>query len=261
MWRTRQLEDVMGGRATPRQHRYAALVTGCAFALSSCAHSLDVKNLSLYKPDFINSQEQQIKVGVIGATNTPEEERLLLAAVNALKRDGFKVTYPFYAGEESRSTVDYIAKVSTSSEYKGSGWNFLINWPGFLVWTPAWHGYKYRALYTFDIDISHPATKTDLPRLSVPVDLDIRHADMNRTWTELSWLEYSVIAFVGGIIFTRYDKSLTPQLLLATESKIGDYMGSKIASNISAVQLQQVARKTDVTEDLTAAEASQPQAQ
>jgi hypothetical protein len=26
-----------------------------------------------------------------------------------------------------------------------AGWNFLINWPGFVVFLPAWVGYGYHA--------------------------------------------------------------------------------------------------------------------
>ena len=207
-----------------------------ALLTSSCAHSLEVKNLSLYRPELMSSQTKDIKLGMIGATTSPEEERLLADTVNALKRDGFKITYPFYASEENNKSVDFLVKTSTSSEYHGSGWNFLINWPGFLIWTPAWHGYNYRALYRFDVDITEPKTNISLPRLSIPIDLDIRHADMNRTWTEISWFEWSAIAFVGGLIFTRYDKSVTPLLLNAVENKLADYVASKIEAAVISAQ-------------------------
>ena len=137
--------------------------------------------------------------------------------------------------DANRQTIDFLVKVKTSSEYKGSKWNFLINWPGFLIWAPAWHGYDYRAIYGFDVDITDTRTGTARPRVSIPIDLDIRHADMNRTWTELSWFEWSLIAFIGGIVFTRYDKSVTPLLINAIETHIGDYTSSKIGSTLVVV--------------------------
>lgn len=200
--------------------------------LSGCSHTLEVKNMQLYKPQFVNLQGKTIRVGLSAVTSTPEEERLVMAIANALKRDGFQVTYPFYLKEDNQRSVDYIVKLNCSSEYKGSGWNFLINWPGFLIWTPAWHGYKYRAIYGFDADVTNTRTNQALPRISSPIDLDLRHADMGRTWTELSWLEWSVIAFVGGILFTRYDHDVTPLVLNHAEYKIGDYVSSKIASSL-----------------------------
>lgn len=200
--------------------------------LSGCSHTLEVKNMQLYKPQFVNAQGKSIRVGLSAVTSTPEEERLVMAIANALKRDGFQVTYPFYQKDDNLRSVDYIVKLNCSSEYKGSGWNFLINWPGFLIWTPAWHGYKYRAVYGFDADITNTRTNESLPRISSPVDLDLRHADMGRTWTELSWLEWGIIAFVGGILFTRYDHDVTPMVLDRAEYKIGDYVSSKIASSL-----------------------------
>ena len=68
---------------------------------------------------------------------------------------------------------------------------------------------------------------------------------MNRTWTELSWLEWSLIAFIGGIVFTRYDNSVTPLLINAIETRIGDYTSSKIGSTlISAGQASAPANAT-----------------
>src|SRR3990167_4580450 len=104
-------------------------------------------------------------------TSSPEEERLVMATANALKRDGFKLTYPFYPSDENKAAVDFIVKLTTSSTYRGSGWNFLINWPGFLIWTPAWHGYNYGALFGFDADITNTKTNNSLPRISAPVHL------------------------------------------------------------------------------------------
>lgn len=213
---------------------YVAALVATTVLTSGCSHTLEVKNMRLYKPEFVNLQGKSIRVGFSAATSTPEEERLVMAVVNALKREGLQMTYPFYPNESNQTSVDYIVKLTCSSEYKGSGWNFLINWPGFLIWAPAWHGYKYRTFYEFDADITNTATNQALPRISSPVDLDIRHADMGRTWTELSWLEWSAIAFVGGILFTRYDHDVTPLVLDYAEYKVGDYVGSKIASTLAA---------------------------
>ena len=223
---------------------HVAALFAAAILSSGCSHTLEVKNMRLYKPDFVNLQGKSIRVGLSTVTSTPEEERLVMAVSNALKREGFKITYPFYPNDENRNSVDYIVKLNCSSEYKGSGWNFLINWPGFLIWTPAWHGYKYRTFYGFDADITNTRTNESLPRISASVDLDIRHADMGRTWTELSWLEWSVIAFIGGIVFTRYDHDVTPLLLDYAEYKISDYVASKIASSLASAETALILRRS-----------------
>ena len=222
--------SVLRLRTTLMNRRVTGLIVVTMFT-SGCAHSLEVKNIDLYKAAFVNSQQASIKVGLIGVTSTPEEERLLTATANAMKRDGFKVEYPFILNDDSRKSVDYVVKVKTSSEYKGSGWNFLITCPGSLIWTPAWHGFDYRAMYGFDVDITDTKTNTALPRLSSPVDLDIRHADMNRTWSEIFGFGYLLpVTCVAGIVFTRYDNSVTPLLLNAIETRIADYTSSKIGA-------------------------------
>lgn len=217
--------------------RYSAcgLIILVVFTLG-CSHDLEVRNLDLYRPVFVESPKTDSRIGLTASTNTVEETRLVEGIANSMKKNGFKVTYPFYAREENKQTVDYIVKITTSSKFRGSGWNFLINWPGFLIWTPAWHGYNYGARFDFDVDIIETKTDSALPRLSVPVDLRFRHAAINRTWTEISWLEWSVIALIGGIVFTRYDKSVTPTLLNAIENRVSDYVAGKIAMTLISAQ-------------------------
>ena len=65
------------------------------------------------------------------------------------------------------SMVDFIVKLDIPTEYKGSGWNFLINFPGFLIFTPAWNGYVYKVNHTVDILlISLSASQTTIRRRS-----------------------------------------------------------------------------------------------
>lgn len=219
-----------------RERSSLCLILVVFLCFSGCSHRLEVKNMSMYKPIHLGSVAQDLKIGIKASAITPEEERLLIAVVNSLKQNGFFVVYPYYSQSNPESNLDYVVGISFSSQYRGSGWNFLINWPGFIIWTPAWHGYNYRVVYEFDVSIHDVKNQKDLPTLAVPVDLDIRHAAMNRTWTEISWLEWSVIALIGGFVFTRYDNSVTPQLLDFAEYKIGDYVGSKITAAIASTQ-------------------------
>jgi len=100
---------------------------------------------------------------------------------------------------QRRFVPDLIVDIKPTVTYRSSGWNFLINWPGFLIFTPAWHGYVYRAdvmtrfvLYTPDGEL--------IDQFDVPMSYNLRHADGDRTiWTGLTWLEVSLLAFGGGI--------------------------------------------------------------
>lgn len=217
-------------------NRNIALLMCVGILSSGCSHQLQVKNLSAYRPEYIGNIPENLNVGIVSSIDGSEEQRLLISCINSLKSNGLGVVYPYNISSNSKNEVDYILKISSTSRHDGSGTNFWINWPGFLIWTPAWHGYNYQVVYIFDIDIIDSATKKSFPHLSIPVDLDIRHAAMNRTWTEISWLEWGAIALIGGIIFTKYDPTVTPLLLDYSENKIGDYVGSKITNAIGAIQ-------------------------
>ncbi|MGE5309093.1 MAG: hypothetical protein ACM3OC_08415 [Deltaproteobacteria bacterium] len=206
----------------------------CLVFISGCAHPLTMENLGMYKPGFINSEYTNYAIGITAATNSPEEERMVMAIANNLKKDGFRVFYPYYPNSSNKQSVDFIARITTSSQYKGSGINFWVNWPGFIIFAPALFGYSYTVKLDFDIDITDTRTGSPLPRISLPIELRIKHADINRTWTEVSWLEFSVIAFIGGLCFMSYDNSVTPLMMDASENKLSDYIGSKIAGTVIA---------------------------
>jgi hypothetical protein len=207
-----------------------------AFIVTGCAHPLKVKNISLYRPDFIDTQHTNIKLGIMPSTSTYVEDRLMLSIANNLKLNGFDVTNPFHMTETSKSTVDYIVKIRSTSEFKGSGSNFFRNFPGFLLWIPAVMGYKYNAVFNFDVKVLDVKRDQSLSGLRIPVDLDIRHANINRTWTEVSWLEFGIIAFVGGLVFIKYDDTVTPLLIDRYDKHISEYVSSKVSKVIISAE-------------------------
>ena len=212
------------------------LVIILVIATSGCTHVLTIPNMRMYKPDFVNSTDVTGIIGIVNNDSQPDTNRLVNSMANNLKKNGFKVIFPYYANQNS-DNADFILKVNTMSEYAGKGSNFFVNFPGFLIFAPALFGYGYRANYTFDVDITEVATQETLPRLTIPIVLDIRHAAINRTWTEVSWFEVGVIAFVGGIIFMSYDPSVTNLVLDKYEGKLGDYIATKITQTIVGKKL------------------------
>jgi hypothetical protein len=77
-------------------------------------------------------------------------------------------------------------------------------------------------------------------------------------------LEWSVIAFIGGIVFTNYDKSVTPLLLDATEEKIADYVSSKIIAAIASnavAQIPETAQQAPIDAAIVASDAQNPESE
>jgi hypothetical protein len=200
--------------------------------MGGCSHPLTIKNLSTYQSFGITSFDKLVKIGIVTDTTEPEEKTLLNGVASALGNYSAQVIMPYQPS--SQREVDVVAHVDIESVHKGSGWNFLINWPGFLVFAPAWNGYIYEIKYTINCTLTKGTTKETIDQFKIPIALDIRHARINRTWTEISWLEVSAIAFVGGFVFISYDNSVTPLVSEKIENPIGKYIAQEIVKRINA---------------------------
>jgi hypothetical protein len=199
--------------------------------MGGCAHPLVITNLESYRAYGASSLEKPLKIGIATDSNEPEQRRLLDGIASALGGFSAQVTMPYAAN--SQKEVDVIAAIDIETEHKGSGWNFLINWPGFLIWTPAWHGYVYEVKYTIHCTLKKGGSKETIDQFRIPIALDVRHAAINRTWTEISWLEVSAIAFVGGLVFINYDESVTPLVSEKVETPLGKYIAQEIVKRIN----------------------------
>jgi hypothetical protein len=200
--------------------------------MGGCAHPLTIKNLNTYKSFGITSFDKLVKIGIVTDTTEPEEKTLLNGVASALGSYSAQVIMPYQPS--SQREVDVVAHVDIESVHEGSGWNFLVNFPGFLVFAPAWNGYIYEIKYTINCTLTKGNTKETIDQFKIPIALDIRHAGINRTWTEVSWFEVGAIAFVGGLVFISYDNSVTPLVSEKIESPIGKYIAQEIVKRINA---------------------------
>jgi len=199
--------------------------------LTGCSHPLEVKNLNTYTNTRMTSLEKKLTIGIVPHnTGDIHCDRLLKGVGEALAKYDAAVLLPY--NQSSSRKVDVIAQISIVPEYKGSGLNFLINFPGFLVWAPAWNGYIYEVDYNVDVVLTKASDRTKIDSYRLPINLNIRHAASNRTWTEISWLEFGVIAFVGGLFFIQYDDTVSPLVAAKVEAPIGDYIAQEIVNRI-----------------------------
>ncbi len=214
--------------------RLISLITAAACFVSGCTHPLEIKNLSQYRPSSISPLVKRLSIGVASSDDDPNSKLLVQGIAAELKKYSGEVHVPYTYNK--MQPVDVVADVRITPEYKGSGANFFVNWPGFLVFAPAWNGYVYKVNYKIDVALIDGAKNEKVDEFSLPISLDVRHAAMNRTWTELSWLEVSVIAFVGGIAFTNYDPKITPKVAETAGSTIGEYVGTEIIQRLNNSQ-------------------------
>jgi len=173
-----------------------------------------------------------MKIGIVADVAGQDERALMEGTASALGRYSAQVIMPYH--QNSMQQVDVIAYLDVKSTHEGSGWNFLVNFPGFLIFTPAWNGYLYKVDYTINCTLKKGATKEVIDQFTIPITLDLRHAAINRTWTEVSWFEVGIIACIGGIVFIHYDNSVTPLLGEKIEVPIGKYVAHEIVEHINA---------------------------
>lgn len=214
------------------------LFVSCLFAIfliSGCTHPMEIKNAEDYFSPPSPPLAKPIKLGVTSSSVTdPKNSRYVNAIIDALQRSGNfeRVLYP-YSLTVNQGQADMLIDIAVNPKYDGSGVNFWINWPGFLIFSPAIWGYKYTAEIETRVsitDLKNNASK----QFAIPTHYVFRHADMGRTWTEVSWFEVSVIALIGGIVFTGYDDDITPEFITKVSPNYGAYVSKKIVDALQS---------------------------
>ena len=203
---------------------------------SGCAHQLEIKNLSMYRNTSLMSLEKQARIGIVADTREMEGKRFIKDVADALRKYNIQATT---AVSLNKNNLDYIATITVDSEYKGSGWNFLIDWPGFIIFTPAWHGYIYKINHDFNVALTEGGSSNkQIDSFNIPVELDVRHAAFGRTWLAESgwWLLYSIPSAVGGVIHTSYDNNVTPIAHEKAAPVVADFIAQEIAGRLQKTE-------------------------
>lgn len=198
--------------------------------LLGCSHGLEVRNLSKYQSSSLNTLSKDLSIGIITANTNQDGQLLVTGAAQALNGYVGRIVYPYAAN--MAHDVDVISKITVRTDHSGSGYNFWINFPGFLVWAPAWNGYLYEPTYDIDVNMMSAVDNAPIDSFTIPIKLDVRHAEFDRTWIELSWLEWGAIAFIGGLYSMQYDPDVTPLVETAVQKPIGDFIAQEIAQRL-----------------------------
>lgn len=198
--------------------------------VAGCSHALEIRNLSDYQSGVVQTLPRSVSIGIESSNTRRNGGMLVEGAAEALSKYA-QVLYPYT--QASGRDVNFLMNIAVKPRHKGSGANFWINWPGFLIWTPAWNGYVYKPAYDIDIALTSTGNGQVVDTFSLPIDLDVRQADIGRTWTEISWLEVSVIALIGGAAFTQYDPDITTMVEVESKATIGEHVARAVIARIA----------------------------
>jgi hypothetical protein len=202
------------------------LLTAIA-VLIGCTHPLTVTNINNYKPTSIIALKTPMNIAIRPTAPDLQGHRMIHAISRDLLKYNAESTTAF---TDNQSGIDVIADIAVVPQYRGSGWNFWVDFPGFLIWAPAWHGYNYHANYDIDVRLSDAKTGKLINTIFVPVRMKVKHADMNRTWTTGVGIPTLGIApLIGGLVTMNYDETVTPLVNQQADPILADYVAQKIA--------------------------------
>jgi hypothetical protein len=188
-------------------------------------------------PTRLEGGDRRINVAILPFSGSPDETYYFNALLDRIHQSPAvaEVRTDYIAGKGGSFDPDVILSIKPQVSYRSSGWNFLINWPGFLIFTPAWNGYVYHADILTRVAI-HDGSGDLISEEQIPISYDIRQAEMDRTiWTGLTWLEVSALALIGGIYNAFvFDDDILPQLQVHVKDNYSTYVGNAVRPKILA---------------------------
>jgi hypothetical protein len=214
-----------GGRAI------LAALFGIGLAASGCTHQLHITNGDEFFSPPTPPLAQPLTVGVVSQSAAhPQNSRYVDAIVTALRNTGSfdKVLYP-YDPSTHGDMINVLVDVNVEPKYSGRGSNFWVNWPGFLIFAPAIWGYGYQAEINTQISVTRRPEGGSQAIQAHPL-YRFRQAELDRTWTEIGWLEVGIIPFFGGFAFMQYDPDVTARFISEVSPNYGAFVASKIVA-------------------------------
>jgi hypothetical protein len=211
------------------------VLTGCAvLSLIGCTHPMRVTNLRQYRLPPTDARPRN--VAVLPYHGGADARRFFEHMVGALLahpavaelRDEWSWT-----AHEPGFEPDVVVSIETRARYRGSGWNFPITWPGFVLFTHAWNGYFYYADVHADIQIHDPVTREVVDHSRLDVTYSMRHCDFDRGVVASSgwWtapVTFTASALLAGLVFTRYDEDATRPFHNRIRKPFGNYVAEQV---------------------------------
>lgn len=203
------------------------------FFFLGCTHNLRITNLDDYFSPSISPLREPLKIGVSSNSNNHiQNSKYIAAIVDALQRTGSfeRIIYPYNQSTHG-GQVDIIVDINIYPHYSGRGSNFFVNWPGFLIFVPVIWGYGYIANIETEVTIKW-LKEGHSQHIVIPAKYNFRQAEIDRTWTEIGWLELGIIPLIGGFVFIQYDPDVTDEFISKVSHNYGAYIAKKILGTL-----------------------------
>lgn len=193
--------------------------------VGGCSHQLQLRNADQYSESMPYSSKE-LKIGVTSAATHTQENFVSYVVDEMYNLPGCKILYP-YAHDEKKP-VDFEISLTITVKYSGSGTNFLISWPGYIVFAPAWNGFIYFADICTEVLVRDFVNGNVVMSRSYDTKYRCNQSEFDRTFIEIGWLEWGIIPLIGGFFNTTYDVDITPEFNQAISRSYGSYISRNI---------------------------------
>jgi len=208
----------------------ACATVGASVPLAGCAHSMQVKNLHAYNATA-PSTDKSLRFLVKNDSARGDEQDLYHVVADSLAKESAVARVVRNTGPPDFQP-DYVATITPHTTYHGSGWNYLITFPGFLLFTHAWNGFVYQADVVTDVSLQ-PAGGGAPVTARLETRYDLRHCDLQRgAWTSSGWYLPGLGAsnLIVGFFMIGYDEDATPEFVRVVSGAYGKYVADTIVA-------------------------------
>jgi hypothetical protein len=246
IWNSRRHRNASNGAGNlgwPASRLFLAMTLVLVLTASvGCTHQMRVLNLDAYK--VAPTEGPPIDVAVAEFRGSADESFYFQAVVSALRSHPHVRTVRTNWRSQSAQegfNPDHLVSIRVEPRYKGSGANFPITFPGFLIFVCAWNGYVYNADITTKVTVASLAEAESVPEQSstqpagqtqdIQTTFDIRHCDFERGfWSGTGWWfpGWGLHNIVTGIVFINYDSDSTQPFHEKVDPTYGAYVAEKI---------------------------------
>ena len=233
MWRS------LASLLDPTRVRAIALALGLGLG-TGCTHALQVQNLADYQePIRLERPLHPPRIAIEPYTGPNEAFFFFNALVERLGTSMAvdEVRTDYVVAKDDSFLPDVVLSIDHRLDYSASGWNFLVDFPGYIAFMPAWIGYGYHADIETRVAI-HDAQGALVAEETIPVAYRLRHADMDRTvWAGFGWIAplYPVTAIGGGVYAAlEFDDDVIGGFQAATRENYASWVANRLLEQIAA---------------------------
>ena len=200
-----------------------------------CRHELEVENLYQYsKQAEIDKSQEGLVISLIPSSSFHRDFYHLVSEKMEML-GGYKVDV---FGDRDRADMTISIKDFCGGT---SDWtNFLVCFPGFILFTHAWLGYRYVCEPRWDVIAIDRNINKELFRQTIDMELELRYAGPSKTWANIVGLCAVGVGWsvVNGIcVAISYDEDATEELFRTTQDAMATYVAQQLVKKINSAML------------------------